>query len=236
MKSKSRKHKNPELAGSRVKLHFKKHALPPLIGLLAVFLVLGFVDAQFFSSQIAAHLQSNIGSKNTAVYVNGSQDRLLIPKINVDVPVTFEPQASAAAFVKDLQKGVVHYPNTALPGQEGNAVVFGQSGDRWWAAGQYKFVFARLAKLKIGDQITLYYNGNRYAYQMYDTTTVAPRDLTPLNQSSSHILTLMTATPLGSNTNRLTVRASQTYPVVGNDFTSDKSAVLPPGALPVLPG
>jgi LPXTG-site transpeptidase (sortase) family protein len=238
MKSKSKKRRSPELPGSRVTLHFKRHVLPPLIGLTVVFLVIGFFDSKLISVHVAHYKQARqpkMSVPSLAADKTGPP-RLIISSINVDVPVTFETRDSNTIFQHDLELGTVHYPGTALPGVEGNTVIFGQSGDQWWARGNYKFVFTLLDKLKIGDNIILDYQGSRYTYKVYDYTVVSASDLTPLNQSSSHVLTLITPTPIATGTNRLIIRASQSEPEVGNDFTFDKAASLPSGALKTLPG
>ena len=201
-------------------------------------LVIGFFDSQLLSAHIAQYQQSKqakISRRVPALDKNGPP-RLIINSIHVNAPVTFETRTNADIFFQDLQRGVVHYPGTALPGQEGNIVIFGQSADQWWAVGHYKFVFTLLGKLNVGNQILLDYQGKRYVYKVYNYTVVSPLDLTSLNQSGSHVLTLITPTPIGTSTNRLVISASQVSPEVGNDFGFDKSAVLPPGALKTLPG
>ena len=224
-----------ELPGSRVKLHFKRHFLPPLIGLSVAVAFVGFFDSQLLSAHIEAHVQSRRPAAHKTLDKNVAP-HLLINRINVDAPVTFETKSNSVVFVQDLQHGVVHYPNTAVPGQEGNVVIFGQSSDQWWAHGDYKFIFTQLNKLKIGDRVSINYKGVIYTYKVYDSGTASPADLSVLNQSSNHTLTLLTPTPIGSSANRLVIRATQFQPSVGNDFTSDKAATLPPGAINTLPG
>lgn len=242
MKSKTKKKKKPELAGTHVKLRFRKHFLPPLAGLLVAILVFGFFNSQLLSSHIAYYLDSrhpaaNLDSKTIASPIDkNAPPRIIINKINVNAPVIYDQKTvNEANFLQALHNGVVHYPQTSFPGQQGNVVIFGHSSGQWWAPGNYKFVFTLLDKLKLQDLIFLDYNGTRYIYRVYDITVVKPTDLSVLNQGSNNTLTLITCTPVGTSAKRLIVKATQTSPKVGSNFTSTKPAVLPTGVSGPLP-
>lgn len=242
-KNKKTAKKKKVLSGSRVKLSFKKHFLPPLAGLLVFGLVFGFFNSGLLSARIAYYIQSRHASAQTIVIpTNTSIDKnappaVIIPKIKVNAPVIYdETIINQDQFLKDLESGVVHYPNTALPGQEGNIVLFGHSSEAWWAPGNYKYVFTLLDKLQVQDVVYLNYKGTRYVYRIYDIKVVEPNDLSVLNQSSGHVLTLLTCTPVGTSQKRLVLRAEQIEPKVNSDFSSTKSATLPSGASGKLPG
>ena len=227
---------------THVKLSFKKHLLPPLAGLVAIGLIFGFFDANLLSGKLAyavqkRHLNQPASQRPFQTPVSRGAAQLLIDKLRVQAPVDFnQTSTSPQVLWRTMQNGLVHYPHTALPGQEGNVVVFGHSSDDWWAPGGYKYTFSLLDQLQIQNMVYLDYHGQRYAYRIYDIQQVDPSDLTPLNQSSGHILTLITAAPAGDNSKRLAIRASQTAPYVGFDFTSTKAANLPAGAGRYLPG
>src|SRR6185437_11506988 len=131
--------------------------------------------------------------------------------------------------------GVVHYPNTAVPGQEGNVVIFGHSSGVWWEPGSYKFVFTLLDKVQAGDKVFIDYQGTRYIYRITGTQVVSPDNLSVLNQGTGHDLTLITCTPVGTSTNRLIVHAVQYVPKPVNN-PSSQPAKLPTGAKGILPG
>ncbi len=233
-KTKTKRRKKPELAGSRVRISFRRHLLPPLGGLLVAILIFGFFNSQLLSARIAYYLDSRqpvaqLDSQTIASPVPKDASRIIINSINVKAPIIFESQNNEGVFLQDLQNGVVHYPDTAIPGQEGNVAIFGHSSGQWWAPGNYKFVFTLLDKVKIGDKIFIDYHGTRYIYRVYDSFVVAPTNLSVLNQSSNHMLTLITCTPVGTSAKRLIIRAQQYVPKVSNDLTSTKSATLPSG-------
>lgn len=240
---KSKKKQSNQLANSRVKLSFRKHWLPPLTGLLVAIAVFGFFNSELLSGKIAYYLYSrhaNVDNQDTTVAqtpINkNAPPRILINKIQVDAPVIYDQRTvNEAAFQKALQSGVVHYPNTATPGQAGNVVIFGHSSGQWWAPGHYKFVFTLLDKLKLNDKIFVDYQGVRYIYKVYGISIVQPSDLSVLNQNSDYNLTLITCTPVGTSARRLIIRARQIQPNTEANTTSTKAATLPNQASGKLP-
>jgi len=138
--------------------------------------------------------------------------RLIIPQINVDVPVVYSQNADNASLMEELKRGVIHYPGTAYPGEVGNVFITGHSSYYWWSGGQYNQVFANLDKLKNGDLIYLYQEGQEYLYQVFDRLVVKPNQVSILAPTAFPQLTLMTCTPLGTNLRRLVVKAQLITP------------------------
>lgn len=146
-----------------------------------------------------------------------------IPKINVSAPLVFADSNVEAEFQKDLENGVVHYANTAMPGEVGNSVLFGHSSNDWWEPGNYKFVFVLLDKLVVGDTYTVNYNSRQYVYQVTETKVIEPTDLSVLNSSGVPEMTLITCTPPGTSWKRLVVRSKQISPAPETAQTSASS-------------
>jgi LPXTG-site transpeptidase (sortase) family protein len=150
---------------------------------------------------------------------NLGPDRVVIPSINVDAPLITDMRETAEPEVqKALESGVLNFGPTALPGQ-GNAVVVGHSSNNVWSAGDFKFVFALLERLKPGDKIFVVYKNTRYTYVVRSTKTVQSQ------------LTLITCTPVGTALRRFVVTAEQTAP---QPTAIDTKAQLP--AITQLPG
>lgn len=154
-----------------------------------------------------------------------------IPKINVNAPVVYATNNQEAAIQKDLEGGVVHYANTAVPGQNGNSVIFGHSSNDWWEPGSYKFVFVLLDKLQPGDTFTVNYNSHQYLYQVTGSKVVEPTDLSVLNQTADPEITLITCTPPGTSWKRLVVVAKQISPTP-QAATASASNTSAQGTLP----
>jgi sortase A len=151
-----------------------------------------------------------------------------IPKINVHAPVIYEPSVDEAAIETALQNGVVHYGNTAIPGQNGNVAIFGHSSNDWWEPGNFKFVFVLLDKLVPGDTITVDYNAKAYTYKVTGSKVVEPTDVGVLKPTATPTLTLITCSPPGTSLRRLVVTAEQVSPnpsqVAGATKTTATSA------------
>lgn len=152
---------------------------------------------------------------------------LFIPKIGVEAPIMFAKSRDQQEINKLLLEGVVHYTDTALPGEIGNTFITGHSSYYWWSKGEYNNVFSILDKLVTGDIVYTHYNFRRYTYKVFEVKVVSPRDTSVLEQGDDSILTLMTCTPVGTNYKRLIVKAKQISP----DPKTNKSRKTQP-ALP----
>jgi sortase A len=127
-----------------------------------------------------------------------------IPKLKID-------SATVAIGGEDLNKSLVQYPGTALPGRHGNAVIFGHSIlPEFYNPKNYISIFSLLPTLQKGDLISVNYDGVSYTYQVEELFEVLPTDIQVLDQDpSDSFLTLVTCVPPGdpSNPERLIVRA-----------------------------
>lgn len=126
---------------------------------------------------------------------------LSIPKLNIkDAKVTVSGD--------DLGVSLVHYGGTPLPGQYGNAVVFGHSTlPQFYNPTNYKTIFSLVPTLENGDTVQVTYDGIEYVYKVYDKIVVEPTDLTPLEQKfDDSYMTLVTCVPPGTYWKRLNVK------------------------------
>ncbi|MCD6109807.1 class D sortase [bacterium] len=142
--------------------------------------------------------------------------RIVIPRIGINVPVvTVSPEALIdrdwnkleQQIQEALRDGVVHYPSTAFPDEEGNVVITGHSSYFPWDPGRFKDVFALLHQVQVGDKVYMYYNQKKYAFEVYETKVVLPNQVDVLTQNGENRLTLITCTPVGTNLKRLVVIA-----------------------------
>lgn len=138
--------------------------------------------------------------------------RIVIPRINQNVPVVGVKNENLIArrweeLEKDIQgalrNGVVHYPGTALPGEDGNVVVTGHSSYYAWDAGRFKDVFALLHDVREDDKVVVYFNQKKYIYQITEKKVVLPKDIDVLKPTNQEQITLITCTPIGTNLKRL---------------------------------
>jgi sortase A len=167
------------------------------IGLLAYPLATNYLQDRL-QSKLAIQLHS---AQNKAAYAAGhtpegdALTRIVIPTIKVDTVVVEGTGASA------LRAGAGHYPNTPLPGEEGNVAIAGHRTT-------YGKPFANLDHLTVGDQIVLETPIGRHVYKVTRPPfVVGNTDFTVISQTPGHTLTLTTCHPKGSARQRLVVKA-----------------------------
>ncbi len=125
-----------------------------------------------------------------------------IPKLGIT-------DAVAVLSGEDLNKSLIHYGGTALPGEYGNTVVFGHSVlPIFFNPKNYLTIFSTLPTLKEGDEIDVFSDNVRYRYIVYEMKVVSPDDVAVLEQKYDwSYLSLVTCVPPGTYWKRLIVRA-----------------------------
>lgn len=109
----------------------------------------------------------------------------------------------------DLKGGPIQYPGTAIPGTFGNTVIFGHSTSPFlYKSDNPLSVFNPLLKVKVGDDIVVFYDGITYRYRVTHIAEMEPDKIEVLSQRyDKYELTLVTCTPLGTYLRRFIVRA-----------------------------
>lgn len=188
---------------------------PLLSAVIVFFVVLAAFKAPIFYYQLrylfTSQDSSNQSSDSASAQIS-TTPMLTIPKIHVSTPIVFEPSIQEANVQKALESGVVHYGNTANPGEVGNSVIFGHSSNDWDKPGNYKFIFVLLEKLGVGDVYTIDYKGVRYEYQIYERRVILATDVGVVAPTAEPTSTLITCWPTGTSQKRLIVRGKQVSP------------------------
>ena len=211
-----------KVQASATKIRKSRHFVP-IAAALGVILIFTFIQYnRVFISNVKAYVSpgsidpQNIVVDPTADIVVSAESRLIIPKINVDVPVTYDVGTDNASQMKAMEGGLAHFPiagASSHPGEIGNTVLAGHSSNDLFDVGDYKFIFAQLEKLSVGDTIYANYNSKRYTYVVTRTETVKPTEVNKLVYATDKpIMTLITCTPLGTALNRFLVTAEQVSP------------------------
>jgi sortase A len=118
--------------------------------------------------------------------------RIVIPAIGVDKIVV------EGVSLADLKKGPGHYPETPLPGQEGNAAIAGHRTT-------YGAPFHRLDELQPGDEITVTTVQGEFTYEVSETRIVSPSEVEVLEDKGDNRLTLSACHPKYSARQRIVV-------------------------------
>jgi len=104
-----------------------------------------------------------------------------------------------------------HYPGTSLPGDNGNAFIYGHSVLPWFFnSNNYKTIFSTLGKLEPGDEFYIKYNNREYTYVVETKEELSPSDVKPLAEIKPKYLNestvvLMTCSPPGTKLKRLLI-------------------------------
>ncbi|HEX8851352.1 MAG TPA: class D sortase [Gemmatimonadaceae bacterium] len=123
----------------------------------------------------------NYGASSTASLAEGAPvARLLVPKISLDDIVLEGVTAEV------LNGGPGHLPGSALPGDEGNAVVSAHR-DRH---------FRRLGELALGDTVVTETEAGRTSWRVVGRKVVH-KDAPVIRRESGRVLTLTTCWPIG---------------------------------------
>jgi sortase A len=208
--------------------------------------ILVFMFSFFNERIIAPFIQPSRTVSNIPIIAGsgsvGPDPEVIIPKINVEIPVVYDTAATNDTVIqKDLEQGVVHYAGTANPGQNGNLVIVGHSSNNIFNPGKYKFAFVLLHQLQPGDTFYLLKDGKRYTYQIYKRQVVSPDDVSVLGtMDKPATATLITCDPPGTSNNRLVVTGEQIDPSPDNNTAAANqskvttSATIIPGNSPSL--
>lgn len=207
-------------------------------GGLMLILAFGFFNERF----IAPFITPSTVLSSTPLIVDedtpvGEEARIIIPKINLDIPVIYGEESIAEDDVqRALEDGVLHYPITPEPGENGNSVFFGHSSNNILNSGSYKFAFVLLNQLEEGDTFMLEKDGQRYVYRVFDKEIVPPTDFSVLDPDPDKpaIATLITCDPPGTSINRLAVYGEQISPdpIDNEESTVDPREASTPTELP----
>ncbi len=213
------------------KMRKSRHFIPITLGITILVIGILIQYNQVIVGNVMAYMSPGNSEVNditaidptitTAVHENPT---LIIPKINVEVPVTFGAGNSVSEMATAMLDSVAHYSipgASAEPGQIGNYVVSGHSAGNIAWHGQYKFIFSGLTRLTNDDLIYMDYNGTRYTYKVTGSRTVEPTNVASLREiaaenSGKPMITLITCTPLGTSKYRLLVYGEQVYPSYDN--------------------
>lgn len=225
------------------KLEAKHHLQSLLFGLgMGSLVLLVFLFSFFNEVIIAPFIQPSRVTAATPLIVSSNSvaptpnPEVIIPKINVEIPVNYSGTSTNEADIEnDLEGGVVHYPTTAVPGQTGNAAFFGHSSNNIFNKGKYKFAFVLLHTLVQGDTFYLTYNSKVYVYKVISRTIVEPSEVGVLGPvpGQTATATLITCDPPGTSLHRLVVVGQQISPdPSGNTAAAATAQPSQPVALP----
>lgn len=107
---------------------------------------------------------------------------LMIPALQLELPII---QGTGA---NELKKGVGHFAQSVLPGEEDNCVF----------SGHRETVFGQIGDLKIGDQLIVQTSAGTFTYEVSGTRIVHADDKTVIVPTDHAVLTMTTCYPFNT--------------------------------------
>ena len=138
-----------------------------------------------------------------------------IPKINIKIPIYHTTEEEV------LNKGAGHLEGSSLPvgGVNTHAVI---SAHRGLPSAS---LFTDLDQMKVGDHFLLHVLDETLCYEVDKISVVKPEDTTALAvEDGQDLVTLLTCTPYGVNTERLLVRGHR-VPYVEEEVKEEKTVL-----------
>ena len=209
------------------KMRKSRHFVPLAIGFTILVLGLLFQYNQVIIANAVAYMSPGGSEVNDITAIDPTvsasvhdKPTLMIPKLNVEVPVVFGSKNDVDSMAKAMSNGVAHFAipgASAKPGEVGNFAVSGHSAGNIYHQSDYKFIFSGLTRMSNGDLIYMDYNGQRYTYRVTGSRTVNPENSASLREIAKEnagkpMITLITCTPLGTSKYRLLVYGEQIHP------------------------
>ena len=174
--------------------------------------VFGLVSG-VFESKIIAKSADVSGKKETAAPLKSSEssskeNSVEVPKLGISAPLVFVESQNEKDVNAALNRGVVHFPESVLPGENGQTIILGHSAPPNWPKIKYDWVFTRISELTEGDEIFVYFNHRKYSFLVsgkffLDRGEEMPKLLT----NSDNMLVLISCWPPGKDLRRIAVVA-----------------------------
>jgi len=134
-----------------------------------------------------------------------NQAYLYIPVIDINAPIIVGSSTEERTILNELKRGVLIYPGSNLPGDNGSTVIIGHSSSNTpWQ--KYSYVFSSLPKLSKGDMIIINYNDRKYSYSVDKKIIGSVNELAALDIKGD--LILGTCWPIGTDEKRILITAS----------------------------
>lgn len=168
--------------------------------------------------QESMHSINNLISQNSNsdidlwIEITPYENRIIIPKIGKNIPLIDIKQKKVDGidelnniFMEELENGVIRYPGSGKPGEDGNAFIFGHSSNFPWMKWDYNDVFSLLDNVVFDDEVVVYYGQEKHTYKIRSKDVISPGDVSVLksDENDRSKITLMTCWPIGTTLNRL---------------------------------
>lgn len=155
------------------------------VGVTLILISLGW---QFYQSRVLSFNSptNNYQTYNQPPLRNNAKipQTISIPELEISQPIIESDIKNGVWEIND--NGASHLRSSARPGENGNIIIYGHNKLK---------LFGKALALKKGDLIDITTNdGQIHTYQIFDTETVDPSDISVLNPTTEETLTFYTCT------------------------------------------
>lgn len=170
------------------------------------------------AENIEKYLMSNLHIYDFDFNTLPPTNRIISDKINLDAPVVkseVKDWVWNGKFDKDLENGVVKYPESANPWEKWTVFLFGHTSQEYWEKNPYGTVFRNIPKLVWWDIIQIVWEWNQYEYAVLETIIVSPSKVNETYlqyaRKDGEYLVLMWCYPIGRTDKRMMVFAQRIW-------------------------
>lgn len=135
-----------------------------------------------------------------------TKNMLIVPNLGLEVPIVIVKNQSPKDFDKALKHGVLHYPFSALPNENGRVVLLGHSAPQGWPKINFDHVFSHLNDLEKNDKFSVVFGDDKYFYKIENKYFLKEGERLPSQEEESSLV-LISCWPPGSNQKRIVVEA-----------------------------
>jgi sortase A len=165
--------------------------------------VLRTVSFYLFEKEKAEKVQQKEEQKTEEFYEK--EDSIEIPKIKISAPLIVVGKEEEVK--KTLDRGVVLWPGSALPGEKGQVIILGHSAPQNWPKIKYDWVFSNLNLLEKDDEILIYFRNKKYVYSVENKIFLNRGQELPKTDPEKSVLFLISCWPPGKNFRRIAIEA-----------------------------
>lgn len=134
--------------------------------------------------------------------------RIIIPEIDLDLPISNPSTRDIATLDEYLKEGPVRYVDSAQLGEKGNVLIFAHTSHLPVVKNQMYKAFNRVPELKAGDSITIESEGKKYLYTVRSVRKVDAEEASvDISPGVGTKLTLVTCDTLTSKNSRFLLEA-----------------------------
>jgi LPXTG-site transpeptidase (sortase) family protein len=170
-------------------------------------------STKFSTEKITSPQKELVIKKNKAIPISpiNTDFSLVIESLNINAPIIRDVSViNEERYMEALKLGIAHASFSNYPSdKDAQVYLFAHSAINFWQLGPYASVFNQIHRLQSNDKINIFYEGNRYVYNVDSVTYTNNFKIDEtLYNTIGPTLILQTCYPPGTTQYRLIVTSS----------------------------